>query len=55
MRIAPDQVVMEDPTALKTIYGLNSGFTKVMKSKSELVATATRAGAAAATAAAALT
>ncbi len=38
MRIAPDQVVMQDPAALKTIYGFNSGFTKVLKTKSELVA-----------------
>lgn len=37
VRIAPDQVVMEDPDALKTIYGLNSGFTKVMKPKFERV------------------
>lgn len=29
MRIAPDEVSIADPAAIKTIYGVNSGFTKV--------------------------
>ena len=47
VRIAPDQVVMQDPDALKTIYGPHSGFTKVINPKFERVAAAARAAAAA--------
>lgn len=29
VRVAYDEVVIADPSALKTIYGVSSGFTKV--------------------------
>lgn len=29
VRIAPNEVAISDPEAIKTIYGINSGFTKV--------------------------
>lgn len=36
VRIAPDEVVISDPSAVKTIYAASSGFTKVIEIASRL-------------------